>query len=335
MTVVLGIESTAHTLGIGIVKDGKIIANEKSMLFEYGIHPRKTADHHADAFPKVLESALEKANIKINDIELIAFSQGPGIGPCLRIASIAARSFAISLKKPVVGINHCVAHIEVTNYFTKFKDPLVLYVSGGNTQVLIKERKKHESRYHVLGETLDVGIGNMLDTFARSAGLKSARDVEEKALTADKYIQMPYSVKGMDASFSGILTHAQKLIGKEKIENICYSLQETAYASLCEITERALALTEKNEITICGGVAQNKRLQNMLAEVAHEWNCKFGVAPNEFNADNGGMIAYVGYLISKLSESNAKKKDFKRYLLSKDEIIPKPKFRTDEFVIRW
>ncbi len=323
---ILGIESTAHTLGIGIVKNGRIIANEKSMLFEYGIHPRKTADHHADVFPDVMDAALRKAGIKLQDIDLIAFSQGPGIGPCLRISSIAARSLAISLNKPVVGVNHCVAHIEISKHFTGFKDPLVLYVSGGNTQILIKEK----DRYHVLGETLDVGIGNMLDTFARSAGLKNAKDVETMAEKGDTYLNMPYSVKGMDASFSGILTHAEKLIGKEKIENICYSLQETSYAALCEITERALALTGKKEVTICGGVAQNKRLQRMLSDMAKEWKCKFGVAPNEFNADNGGMIAYVGHLISKLDNA-----EYKKYILKLDKIVPKPKFRTDEFLVKW
>jgi N6-L-threonylcarbamoyladenine synthase len=319
--IILGIESTAHTLGIGIVKDGKIMANEKSMLFEYGIHPRKTADHHADDFEPLLRRTLEKAAVDMNEIDAVAFSQGPGIGPCLRISAIAARTFAIKYNKPVIGVNHCVAHIEISKYFTGFRDPLVLYVSGGNTQILIKEKQ----RYHVLGETLDVGIGNMLDTFARAAGLKNAREVEEKALKGEKYIPMHYSVKGMDSSFSGILTHSQKLIGKERIEDVCYSLQETAYAALCEITERALALTGKKEITICGGVAQNKRLQNMLQEMADDWNCRFGVAPNEFNADNGGMIAYLGYLISQ--------KKIKQHFLKPKQIIPKPKFRTDEFLI--
>ncbi|MCX8202503.1 MAG: KEOPS complex N(6)-L-threonylcarbamoyladenine synthase Kae1 [Candidatus Micrarchaeota archaeon] len=322
---ILGIESTAHTLGIGIVKDGKIKANEKSMLFEYGIHPRKTADHHADQIQNVMRTALQKAKLRMDEIDLVAFSQGPGIGPCLRISAIAARTLAIAYKIPVVGVNHCVAHIEISKYFTKFRDPLILYVSGGNTQILIKENE----RYHVLGETLDVGIGNMLDTFARSAGLKSAKDVEDKAKKGNKYIEMPYSVKGMDASFSGILTHSEKLIGKEKIEDICYSLQETAYAALCEITERALALTDKSEIIVCGGVAQNKRLQGMLSEMAKEWKCKFGVAPNEFNADNGGMIAYVGY---KMTEN---KEILKHYILKENEIVPKPKYRTDEFIAKW
>ena len=319
--IVLGIESTAHTLGIGIVNNGKVAANEKSMLFEYGIHPRKTADHHANVFSEVLESAMRKAKVNLKDIDLIAFSQGPGIGPCLRISAVAARTLSIQYGKPVVGVNHCVAHIEISKHFTGFRDPLVLYVSGGNTQVLVKEK----SRYRILGETLDIGIGNMLDNFARSVGLKNAREVEEMAAKSNSYIPLPYSVKGMDASFSGILTQSQRLSKEKKIEDLCHSIQETAYASLCEISERALALTGKKEVMICGGVAQNKRLQGMLKEMAKEWDCRFGVAPNEFNADNGGMIAYVGYL--------AKRKGKAMKTLSTNEIVPIPKYRTDEFEI--
>ncbi len=320
--IVLGIESTAHTLGIGIVKNGKVVANEKSMLFEYGIHPRKTADHHANVFSEVLDSALQKAKVKLKDIDLVAFSQGPGIGPCLRISTIAARVLAIQYDKPVVGVNHCVAHIEISKHFTGFEDPLVLYVSGGNTQVLVKEK----GRYLILGETLDIGIGNMLDNFARSVGLKNAREVEQHAERTNEYIPLPYSVKGMDASFSGMLTQAQKLWNRRNTDELCYSMQETAYASLCEITERALALTGKREVTICGGVAQNRRLQKMLNEMSSEWNCRFGVAPNEFNADNGGMIAYVGYLLMKKGKA-------KKNALKPNEILPIPKYRTDQFKI--
>lgn len=335
----VGIESTAHTLGIGIVKDGIVLANEKSMLFEYGIHPRKTADHHADVFPEVLHAALDKAgktlgkratpsgSLMLNDIDIVAFSQGPGIGPCLRVSAAAARAIGSTFGKPIFGVNHCVAHIEISKHLTSLTDPLVLYVSGGNTQVIIKKGK----RYHVMGETLDVGIGNMLDVFARDLGsrgverdgtrVKNARDIELLALNAKGYVPLPYTVKGMDASFSGMLTHAQKLIGKESSEDLCFSMQETGYASLCEVTERALALSGKKEIIVCGGVAQNKRLQGMVRETAKEWGCKFGVAPNEYNADNGAMIAYVGTIMEK------------RRSLPLAKCVPIQKYRTDQFEI--
>jgi len=323
----LGIESTAHTLGVGIVKDGKVLANEKSMLFEYGIHPRKTADHHADVFPDVMRAALDKAGVALSDMDIVAFSQGPGIGPCLRISAAAARAIGSTFGKPIMGVNHCVAHIEISKHLTGLKDPLVLYVSGGNTQVIVKRGK----RYHVLGETLDVGIGNMLDVFARDLGsrgveregnkVKNARDIELLALKAKKYVTLPYTVKGMDASFSGMLTHAQRLIGKETAEDLCFSMQETGYAALCEVTERALALTGKKQVILCGGVAQNKRLQGMVQEMAKEWDCGFGVAPNEFNADNGAMIAYVGTLMRR------------KRALPLSECVPIQKYRTDQFDI--
>lgn len=319
--ICLGIESTAHTLGIGIVKDKKILANVRATYIPkkgWGLEPRKAADHHAAEFEETLDSALKEAKIKLEDIDLIAFSQGPGIGACLRIACDAARALSVFHKKSIVGVNHCVAHIEISKLLTKTKDPLVIYVSGGNTQIIFKEKE----RYHVTGETLDVGIGNALDVFAREIGEKNAADIERIAKFSKKYIQLPYTVKGMDLSFTGLLTECIKRTKNgEMKEDICHSFQETAFSMLCEAAERALALTKKKEVVLCGGVAQNKRLQEMITEMAKEWKCKFGVAPNEFNADNGAMIAYVGCLLGK------------KRAIKLNECIPIQKFRTDQFSI--
>lgn len=315
--ICLGIESTAHTLGIGIARGRKVLANERIQFRGEGIHPRKAADFHANNFETVLNAALQKAGIKLKDVDIVAFSQGPGLGPCLRIACVAARSIGSSLRIPIVGVNHCVAHIEISKLFTKTKDPLVVYVSGGNTQIIVKEK----DRYHVIGETLDIGIGNFLDVFARGIGEKSAMDIERLALSAKRYILLPYTVKGMDLAFTGLLTESITRARTERKEDVCYSAQETAYAMLCEAAERALALTKKKEVIVCGGVAQNKRLQEMLKIMASDWGCKFGVAPGEFNADNGAMIAYVGGLLGK-----------KRSLPLK-EVVPIQKFRTDQFKI--
>lgn len=315
MTICLGIESTAHTLGVGIVKDTAVLANERKTFPEPGIHPRKAADFQADVFGEVLKAALEKAGVGLEDIDIVAFSQGPGLGPCLRISSVAARAIGIGYGKPIVGVNHCVAHIEISKLLTGTTDPLVVYVSGGNTQIIVKIGR----RYHVIGETLDIGLGNLLDVFAREIGEKDARDVERLAKEADRYVLLPYTVKGMDMTFTGILTDSTKKAKTEGKSNVCYSLQETAYAMLCEASERALALTKKKEVIVCGGVAQNKRLQEMLRIMAEDWGCRFGVAPNEFNGDNGAMIAYVGCLLGK------------GRALSLEECVPISKFRTDDF----
>jgi hypothetical protein len=120
----LGIESTAHTLGVGIVNEKEVLANESSVYSGKGIHPRKAADHHADVLKNVLDSALKKSNVSLEDLDMISFSQGPGIGPCLRIGATAARTLSLRLKIPIIGVNHCVSHIEIGKFATEAKDPV-------------------------------------------------------------------------------------------------------------------------------------------------------------------------------------------------------------------
>ena len=292
--LVLGIESSAHTLGVGIVKDGRILANERSMypIKTQGILPSSVAEFHAKMVNKVIKSALAKAGVSIKEIEGIGYTKGPGIGTCLQIGMLAAKTIAYRLKLPIVPVNHAVAHIEIAKYFGKRKAPIALYVSGGNSQIL--KLDKSSMHYHVLGETLDVGVGNMLDSFARSAKLNPAwGSTVEKVAQGGRYIPLPYTVKGMDFTFTGLLTYAKKQIGKASLQDLCFSLQETAYAMLCEAAERALLLTNSKELCVCGGVAQSTRLKEMLEKMARLHKAKFGYAPNEFNADNGAMIAYV------------------------------------------
>ena len=291
--ITLGIESTAHTLGIGIEENGKILSNAMDTFKpeNEGILPRKAADHHAECMSRVLGLALSEANLKMKDIDLIAFSQGPGIGSPLAVGIESAKYLALRFKKKIIGVNHCYAHIAISEYLTKLHDPLVLYLSGGNSQILVMKEKS----WHVLGETLDIGIGNLFDTFGRSLGMKYAHGSElEKLASKGKYVELPYSVKGMNLVFSGLLTAAQKKLESERKEDVAHSLMETSFAMACEATERALFLTKKKKLVVCGGVAQNKRLCQMLKTMCDEDGLRFGVAPNEFNRDNGAMIAYAG-----------------------------------------
>lgn len=299
----LGIESTADDFSVGISTfNGEILANTISAYIppEGGIHPREAARHHAEKASKVLEEAFKKAEIKPQDLSIIAFSQGPGLGPCLRTGATVARALASYLGIPLVGVNHCVAHIEIGKLKTDAKDPVTLYVSGGNTIVSAFD----SGRYRVFGETLDVALGNCLDVFAREAGLRQrvgmpfGAVVEKLAAKGKKLILLPYTVKGMDMSFSGLLTAATNLLkkGEYKLEDLCYSLQETVFSMVTEVTERALAHTEKREVLLTGGVAANKRLQSMIKAIAEEHDAKFCVVPSEFAIDNGAMIAWTGVL---------------------------------------
>ena len=302
---VLGIESSAHTLGIGIVENGKILANERRMykITDKGIIPSKVADFHAGNVREALSSALKHSNLKLNEIKAVGYTKGPGLGACLQIGYIAAKSISQRNNVPILPVNHGVAHIEITKHLFRMKDPLALYVSGGNSQIL----GRIGNHYHVFGETFDVGIGNMLDSFAREAKLNPAwGSTVAKVAVGGKYIPMPYTVKGMDFTFTGLLTNAVSLLKDNQTRDVAFSLQETAFAMLCEATERALLLTKKKEIILCGGVAQSTRLQEMLRLIAKEHNTKFAVAQNEFNADNGAMIALVA---EKMFRANQKIKE--------------------------
>ena len=115
----------------------------------------------------LLQDLMDNNSLDSTDISAIAFSQGPGLGPCLRVGASIARGLSHSWDVPLVGVNHCVAHIEIGRNQTNCNDPVLLYVSGGNTQIIAR----NSGRYRVLGETLDIGIGNMLDKFARNHGM--------------------------------------------------------------------------------------------------------------------------------------------------------------------
>ena len=323
--ITLGIEGTAHTLGIGIVTEEKVLVNIFDTLTteKGGIHPKEAAEHHAKLLRPLLKKALQEAKVNIKDVDVIAFSQGPGLGPALRVVATAARALALRYNKPIIGVNHCIAHVEITKMFG-IRDPVGLYVSGGNTQVLALEG----GRYRVFGETLDIGIGNAIDTFAREVGLgfPGGPKIEKLAQKGEKYIELPYTVKGMDLSFSGILTEAVRKYktGKYKLEDIAYSFQETAFAALIEVTERAVAHTGKEEVVLVGGVAANNRLREMLKTMSEERNIKFFVPPYDLCRDNGAMIAYNGLRMFKAG-----------IRFSIEETIVKQKFRTDEMEVTW
>jgi N6-L-threonylcarbamoyladenine synthase/protein kinase Bud32 len=265
---------------------------------------------------KVLSNALSTAGVKPTEISIIAFSQGPGLGPCLRTGATVARALASYLEIPLVGVNHSIAHIEIGKLKTGISDPITLYASGGNTMVTAFEY----GRYRVFGETLDIALGNCLDVFAREAGLKHQKGVplgaavERLAAKGENLISLPYVVKGMDLSLSGLLTAATTKVheGNCRLEDLCYSLQENAFSMVTEVTERALAHTEKKEVLLTGGVAANKRLQSMLAVIAGEHDARFSVVPLEFATDNGAMIAWTGVLaykhglVTPLEESHVK-----------------------------
>lgn len=320
---ILGIEGTAWNLSAAVVNNEKVVAEASATYVPAsgGIHPREAAQHHASSIGEIIKKVFESADAE--KIDAVAFSQGPGMGPCLRTAATAARTLSLSLGVPLIGVNHCVAHIEVGRWMCNVKDPVVVYVSGGNSQI-IAYRDKH---YRVFGETLDISIGNALDKIARALNLPhpGGPKIEALAKKSKAYIKLPYVVKGMDLSFSGLATAAQEACRRGMNPNdVCYSFQETAFAMLVEVTERALAHTRKSEVILVGGVGANERLREMLDSMCRDRGAGFHVPDKKFLGDNGMMIAYTGLVMFRHGVT-----------LSVDKSAVKPNFRTDEVDIVW
>ncbi|KAK6952315.1 CCAAT/enhancer-binding protein gamma [Daldinia eschscholtzii] len=352
----IGCEGSANKLGIGIISHdpttGKssILANIRDTFVSppgTGFLPKDTARHHRAFFARVARAALAAAGITRPEKQLscVCYTKGPGMGAPLQSVAVAARTIALLWDLPLVGVNHCVGHIEMGREITGADDPVVLYVSGGNTQVIAYA----ERRYRIFGETLDIAVGNCLDRFARTLAISNdpapGYNIELLARKSSGRVlhDLPYAVKGMDCSFSGILTAADLLAAQmreqeariaagevvkeeDRItpEDLCYSLQETIFAMLVEITERAMAHVGSNQVLIVGGVGCNERLQEMMGQMAKERGGNVYATDERFCIDNGIMIAHAGLL--------AYETGFRTPL---EDSTCTQRFRTDEVYVKW
>jgi N6-L-threonylcarbamoyladenine synthase len=310
----LGIESTAHTFSCAVIekkgKKGNILSDIKKIYRPAtgeGIHPREASRHHIENSSSVLSECLRGAKASVEDLDIISYAAGPGLGPCLRVGAVVARSLASFYKIPIYPVNHAIGHIELGKLLTGASNPLVLLVSGGHTMILAFLDKQ----WRVFGETLDITLGQLLDQFGRSIGFASpcGKNIEELASKSSNYVSLPYSVKGNDVSFSGLLSATKFAADKSKVD-ACYSLQETAFAMISESVERALSFTNKKELMIVGGVAANKRLSEMLQDVCKRHGCKFFVVPLRYAGDCGSQICWTGILESQVKEGTLLKDTF-------------------------
>ena len=326
--VILGIEGSANKIGVGIVtEDGDILSNPRHTFITppgEGFLPRETSVHHRQWAIPLVKEALEEASVSKEEVDCVAYTKGPGMGGPLAVCALVARILSLSWKIPIVGVNHCVGHIEMGRLVTGAENPVVLYVSGGNTQVVAYSNK----RYRIFGETIDIAVGNCLDRFARVLNLSNdpapGYNIEQLAKKGSKYIPLPYVVKGMDVSFSGILTAAKEAAGTESPADMSFSLQETIFAMLVEITERAMAHIGAQDVLIVGGVGCNLRLQEMMRQMAKERNGRLYATDDRYCIDNGAMIAWPGWLSLKCG-----------VVTPIDQAWITQRYRTDEMQIYW
>ena len=347
--IALGLEGSANKLGVGLIlhppKGGpaRVLSNIRHTFVSppgEGFLPKDTAKHHRSWIVNLVKRSIEEANLKIADIDCICYTKGPGMGAPLQSVALAARTLSLLWRKELVGVNHCIGHIEMGREITGAENPVVLYVSGGNTQVIAYASQ----RYRIFGEALDIAVGNCLDRFART--LKISNDpapgynIEQMAKKGKHLVDLPYAVKGMDCSFSGILASIDILAGKleqssgvwvdegtgEKItrEDLCFSLQETVYAMLVEITERAMAHVGSRQVLIVGGVGSNERLQEMMGMMARDRNGSVFATDERFCIDNGIMIAHAGLLAYRTGST-----------INLEDSTCTQRFRTDDVFVKW
>lgn len=336
---VLGLEGSANKIGVGIVTtEGKILSNVRQTYVPptgHGFLPSQTATHHQKHVVPLIAKALKEAAIKPADLTCIGYTMGPGMGAPLRSVAVAARTVSLLWNKPIVPVNHCVAHIEMGRLVTGSQNPVVLYVSGGNTQVI----SYAHSRYRIFGETIDIAVGNCLDRFVRIVGLPNdpspGYNIEQAAKRGGvknrKFMHLPYVVKGMDVSFSGLLSfievEARKVLkdGSYTVEDLCFSLQETVFAMLVEVTERAMAHCSQRDVLCVGGVGCNERLQEMLSLMAAERGGRAFCTDESYCIDNGAMVAWTAALMHQTANIS----------IPVSKATCTQRYRTDDVLVNW
>ncbi|WP_226039240.1 bifunctional N(6)-L-threonylcarbamoyladenine synthase/serine/threonine protein kinase [Natrinema sp. DC36] len=362
---ILGIEGTAWAASAAVFDaetDDVFIETDAYQPESGGIHPREAAEHMHDAIPRVVERALEharethdghatEASVDVDErgssgqqaapVDAVAFSRGPGLGPCLRVVGTAARALSQALEVPLIGVNHMVAHLEIGRHTSGFDSPVCLNASGANAHLLAYRN----GRYRVLGETMDTGVGNAIDKFTRHVGWSHPGGPKVEAAAKDgEYVDLPYVVKGMDFSFSGIMSAAKQAYdgvsassasggssderresgGGVPVEDVCYSLQENVFGMLTEVSERALSLTGSDELVLGGGVGQNARFREMLTEMCAQRGAEFHAPEPRFLRDNAGMIAVLGAKMYEAGDT-----------LALEDSRVDPDFRPDQVSVTW
>lgn len=311
----LGIESTAHTFSCSIVdylqeKSNSlnvenceiVILSEVRSIYKApagsGIHPKDASKHHASVASDVLQQCLHDTAVRMKEIQLISYSCGPGLGPCLRVGAVVARSLSSFYDIPLIPVNHALGHIELGLKLTDLENPLVLLVSGGHTMILVYLK----GRWRIFGETLDITLGQLFDQVGRNMGFASpcGNKIEELSRSSNGNLvhTLPYVIKGNDVSFSGLLTAAKNLISDKNnsLADICFSVQETSFSIITEAIERALSFTNKRELLVVGGVSANQRLDSMLKLASEDHDSLFKSCPLRYCGDNGAQIAWTGLL---------------------------------------
>ncbi len=312
--IILGIESSCDETAIAILKNDELIANVISTQIEVhkkygGVMPEVASRLHLENVGVVLKEALEKAQIKMEDVTAIAVTRGPGLIGALHVGLQAAKTLALIYNKPLIPVHHLGGHIYANEYVAPLKFPcLAVVVSGGNTELVYM---KEHLNFEVIGETMDDAIGESFDKVARVLGLPYPGGVaiDKLAKIGEHKYKLPEPVHdgSLNFSYSGLKSAVINLVHKMdqnkeeyKIEDIAKSFQDVAVKEIIDKVKLATSKFDVKQVVLAGGVSANSYLRSEITKAYEKSNIEVIIPPIWCTTDNAAMIAKIGsYLYDK------------------------------------
>lgn len=313
--ICLAIESSCDETSVAIVKNGRdvlsnIISTQIDIHKKYGgVVPEIASRNHVENITYVVKEAIEKANIKLEDVDIIGCTYGPGLVGALLVGLSTAKAMAYALNKPLIGVHHIEGHI-AANYIThkELTPPyLCLVVSGGHSHLVYVE---DYTKFRVLGKTRDDAVGEAFDKVSRAVGLgyPGGPIIDKMAKDGKPIYKLPRThFENLDFSFSGVKTAVLNLINKDKslnVNDLCASFEEAVTDVLVENVLKAVGELNVSKVAIAGGVSANSYLRDRMQKIGSMHNLKIYYPELILCTDNAAMIgaaAYYNFLAGKIS----------------------------------
>lgn len=308
MALILAIESSCDETAVAVIKDGQLLSNIVSTQIEVhqkygGVMPEIASRLHAENISAVLAEAVEKANIKLEDVDAFAVTRGPGLIGALHVGLQAAKTLAMLYKKPLIPVHHLCGHIYANEYIAPLTFPLLaVVVSGGNTELVLME---DTMKFKIIGETRDDAIGECYDKVARVLGLPypGGIPIDKLAKEGEHTYDLPIPLRGehtYDLSYSGLKTNVINLVhnleqkGEEvNVPNMCKSFQDVAVGLVVDRAKKAAVEFNVKEVILAGGVSANSYLRSEMQREMDNLGIKIIIPPMWCCTDNAAMIAKV------------------------------------------
>lgn len=310
-TYILAIESSCDETAVAIVKNAKeivasVVASQIDVHKDFGgVIPEVASRIHIENISIVIEEALQKANMKVEDMDAIAVTQGPGLVGCLHVGVQAAKTLAWAFQKPLVPVHHIAGHIYANQLITELKFPLLaLVVSGGHTELVYM---KDEWSFEIIGTTQDDAIGEAGDKVGRVLGLPYPGGVYVDKIAKEGNpiytLAKPKTENPLDFSFSGLKSSVLQFIDRCNRTNTTFetadlaaSYQETAFSALLTRAKLAIDQYQPKQMVLAGGVAANSCLRDKIQNEMKQLypHIEFIIPPLSCCTDNAAMIAVAG-----------------------------------------